>query len=331
MKLVDGIYGEHQIDSPFLIDLINSPSVQRLKGIRQQAIPENMYFQKGFSRYEHSVGVMLLLRSLGASEAEQAAGLLHDVSHTAFSHLYDWVVEDYYQTTASMELQQDMAHPQFISMSELPGIAKRHEQDISELIDFKNRFGLLEREIPDLCADRLDYGLRELDANKAAAYADDLAVHEGKIVFKSRNKAAAFARDFLDLQRSWAGYDNTVRHHNLASVLRRALWLGEIKLDDFWQDDAYIMSKLYSSSDKVTQTVLKRLKEPVMPPPDERAGKVYRKFRYVDPLFIEPDGIRRLSDTDQMFRHILKSARVENQQGIRTHNLFPEEYKKTSS
>lgn len=325
MKLVDSIYGQHDIDSPFLVDLVNSPSVQRLKGIRQQAIPEELYPQKGFSRYDHSMGVMILLRRLGAGESEQAAGLLHDVSHTAFSHLYDWVVEDYYQQTASQELQQDMAHPDFVLKSELPGIAQRHGRDIGELIDFKNRFGLLEREIPELCADRVDYGLRELDPVVARSYADELTVHEGRIVFKSRDKAGAFAREFLKLQQSWAGYENTTRHHNLASVLRRALWLNIINLKDFWQDDQHVLQKLYASEDRVIQAVLKRLKRPDVPPPDERAGKVYRKFRHIDPLYLEPDGPRRVSEADDAFSRLLEEARAENRQGVRTCNLFPEE------
>lgn len=45
-------------------------------------------------RYDHSVGVMLLIRMLGGTLEEQIAGLLHDVSHTAFSHVADYVFEN---------------------------------------------------------------------------------------------------------------------------------------------------------------------------------------------------------------------------------------------
>jgi len=50
------------------------------------------------TRFDHSVGVMLLIRKLGAGSSpasallkEQVAALLHDVSHTAFSHVIDYV------------------------------------------------------------------------------------------------------------------------------------------------------------------------------------------------------------------------------------------------
>lgn len=41
--------------------------------------------------YDHSMGVFVILRARGAPLEEQIAGLLHDVSHTAFSHVGDWV------------------------------------------------------------------------------------------------------------------------------------------------------------------------------------------------------------------------------------------------
>ncbi len=58
----------------------------------KQAGPSAFAFPfKTVTRYEHSLGVYLLLRRLGAGPREQVAGLLHDVSHTAFSHAVDFV------------------------------------------------------------------------------------------------------------------------------------------------------------------------------------------------------------------------------------------------
>ena len=92
MVIHDSVYGGTDITSEVILELINARSIQRLKGIAQYGIPDEFYHRKNYSRYDHSVGVMLLLKRLGASEEEQIAGLLHDVSHTAFSHVIDWVV-----------------------------------------------------------------------------------------------------------------------------------------------------------------------------------------------------------------------------------------------
>ena len=92
MRWVDRVYGSVAIDEPAILDLIGCATFQRLKGVRQ-AGPSALAFPfKDVTRFEHSLGVFLLLRRLGADRREQVAGLLHDVSHTAFSHAVDFVV-----------------------------------------------------------------------------------------------------------------------------------------------------------------------------------------------------------------------------------------------
>ena len=46
------------------------------------------------SRFEHSLGVCHLIKILNGSQKEQIAGLLHDIPHTAFSHVIDYVLEN---------------------------------------------------------------------------------------------------------------------------------------------------------------------------------------------------------------------------------------------
>lgn len=91
MRIQDKIYGTYTIEKPVILKLIQSKPVQRLKKISQFGLPDKYYHIKGFSRFEHSIGVMILLKNLGASLEEQVAGLLHDISHYAFSHVADWV------------------------------------------------------------------------------------------------------------------------------------------------------------------------------------------------------------------------------------------------
>ncbi|MBI3984663.1 MAG: HD domain-containing protein [Candidatus Levybacteria bacterium] len=139
MLINDPVYGRQKIDSKVLIELIKSVPVQRLKKIAQFAIPDKYYFVKNITRFEHSVGVMLLLRKLGASEKEQIAGLLHDVSHTAFSHLIDWVIGN----AGGDESYQDERHKSFIKSNALAKILKKYSYKPQEIFEYKH-FGLLE-------------------------------------------------------------------------------------------------------------------------------------------------------------------------------------------
>src|SRR5215472_352097 len=91
MRWNDRVYGDVAIDDPKLIDLIACPTFQRLRGIRQAGPSAFAFPFKTVTRYEHSLGVYRLLGILGADLREQVAGLLHDISHTAFSHAVDFV------------------------------------------------------------------------------------------------------------------------------------------------------------------------------------------------------------------------------------------------
>ena len=122
MKIEDRVYGEEEIEERILIDLINCKSVQRLRGLAQYGFPDEYYHKNGFSRYEHSLGVLIFLRRLGAKLDEQIAGLLHDVSHTSFSHVIDWAIGN-----PEREDFQDKNHLNIIKNSEIPGILEKYD------------------------------------------------------------------------------------------------------------------------------------------------------------------------------------------------------------
>ncbi len=81
--------------------LIDSYPVQRLRRLRQLAGSEYVYPGANHTRFEHSIGVMYLAsrvtenprisKLLNEYEAEtiKAAGLLHDVGHGPFSHVFE--------------------------------------------------------------------------------------------------------------------------------------------------------------------------------------------------------------------------------------------------
>ena len=93
MQISDFIYGDYELEEPVLIELIESKPMQRLKKISQyglpKVLPSSRIFQIRAFNWSNA-----LLRKLGAEIQEQTAGLIHDVSHTAFSHIADWAIGD---------------------------------------------------------------------------------------------------------------------------------------------------------------------------------------------------------------------------------------------
>jgi hypothetical protein len=310
LVLKDSLYGESLIESPIFLNIEKSASMQRLKGLNQYGIPDNYYHKKNFSRYEHSLGVMLLLRHLGASDEEQIAGLLHDVSHRSFSHVYDWVIGN-----AELEDTQDNSHGDFILQSGFPSILERHGYDVNRIIDY-HHFGLLERASPDLCADRIDYALREFDPETARQIFFGLTVVEGQIVTRDFKTAAAFGREYLALQiNHWGGYEATARYHHFSNVLKLALERDVIRHSDFLENDEFIIKKLENSTDAEILDDLNYLKQKPLPIVD-KGVVVHKKFRYIDPPFLHEGILVKLSTVDSKFVALLEEARESNRKGV---------------
>jgi uncharacterized protein len=69
-------------------DIMKTPEFIRLKGIKQAGIT-GLFTCRTYDRAEHSIGVYLLLKYLGATDEQCIGGLLHDIYHTNFSHTTD--------------------------------------------------------------------------------------------------------------------------------------------------------------------------------------------------------------------------------------------------
>jgi len=318
MKIKDLVYGEEDTNEEVLIDLINSKSIQRLKHLSQFGIPDEYYHKKTFSRYEHSLGVLILLRRLNASLKEQIAGLLHDVSHTAFSHVIDWVIgkpekEDY----------QDEILPEVIKNSEIPAILEKHNINYKDLLNFDN-FTLLERETPSLCADRIDYALREMfyenETISIKEIFSDLNSKDGQIFFRKKEVAEIFAKEYSKLQKEhWGGNEAKARYHILAEALREGLRNKIINISDMMKTDNEVIKILSDSNDDKIIKNLTLLKNGfiIKIEKDDESIILRKKFRWIDPEVLIDNKIRNLSEISQSYREFLEKQREESTALIR--------------
>ncbi|MFA7319537.1 MAG: hypothetical protein WC022_02990 [Parcubacteria group bacterium] len=314
----DKVYGEIEITEPILLELLASPVILRLKNISQYGIPDKYYFLKNFSRYEHCVGAMILLRNLGATLEEQVAGLLHDVSVLAFSHISDWVFGDGQKGT---EDYHDSIHDIFVKQTDIPNILVKYGFSVERILDEKN-FSLLERNAPALCADRVDYALREFEAWLNPEIIDicikSLLNYEGEIVFSDIEAAAIFALNFLELQtKHWGGYEAMTRYHLFSKALKIAIDEKILSEKDFYEDENFVLDKFENIKNEEIQTVLKILRNNKLKTISGAQGeKIIKKFRYVDPKILVADKLVRLSEIDPDFSIILDKHRKINAEGL---------------
>ena len=319
MIIKDRIYGQFEIKEAVLLELIESRPVQRLKNIAQYGVPDEYYVFKNYSRYEHSIGVMLLVRKLGGSLEEQIAGLLHDVSHTAFSHVVDWLFG-----SGEKEDHQDRIHDKIFMESELPEILKRHDLDHKRISDYKN-FPLVEQPTPVLCADRIDYAIREIQDWAAPGIVtecvDSLTTKNNKIVFSSKSVARKFAEAFLECQmKHWGSAQATMRYTLLSNAMRVAIKEGVITENDLLKDDIFVIERLKKSENSEIQKYLRMLADKDLVILEDVENPQYvmkKKFRYVDPDYIENNEVLTLSKTDKDFHDMLEKNREINNKGLR--------------
>lgn len=300
------IYGRFKITEPVLLELIKSPALQRLKGVGQNGAHDFHYTSPGpFSRFQHSVGVMLLLRKFKAQLAEQIAGLLHDVSHTAFSHVADFVFNSNY-------LKHDYQDKKLAQAFEIQGInkiLKKYKINPAQILNQKN-FPLLEKELPDLCADRIDYTLQEPTTKKIinydpAKFLKNLAVKDKKWVFINQSSARQFGLLYLKLnQKLWCCPLEVTIYQILAEAIKLGLDKKIISKPLLFTTDKLVMNKLRDSKDqKILERIdlLKRVK--VKTTSKKQADMHLRsKPRIVDPYFLKNGKLIRLSTVDKNYK-----------------------------
>lgn len=296
MRWNDRVYGDSTIDDPDLLALIACPTFERLRGIRQAGPSAFAFPFKTVTRYEHSLGVHLLLRRLGAGRREQVAGLLHDISHTAFSHAVDFVVSSEEQD------HHERLKPQFLERPDIVAALKTLGFAPSEFFD-DSIYPLLERPLPWLCADRLDYFFRDGLACGAATpeavarFLAHLVVIDQTIAFTSIDVAREAVALFAVMNRDWwASAVEAYIYNEFADALRLAFHQKILRRDDLLHDDKTVMDRLLASQ---SPQIAEKLDRILNFRPDSIEGyvpKVAPKIRWLDPPVQVGSSFRRLSE-----------------------------------
>ena len=306
LELNNKLYGRYKITEAVLIDLINSKALQRLKGIHQAGAWNLHYsFKKSFTRYDHSLGVMLLLRKFGASIEEQIHGLLHDISHTAFSHVADFVFNK--QTS---QTYQDGHIGKAYRMQGVNKILTKHGFDPNFILNDKN-FPLAEKSLPDLCADRLDYTLQDpigrgLIKVKPKKVLKKLTVYNREFVFKNQAGARQFAELSFYLNKNFLCSPLQVSLYTvMAGALRESLDKNIISKKDLYQTDDFVLQKIVKSKNAEVLKKLQQIKNlKIKQVPKSQADFCgISKIRTVDPKFIKNGKLIKLTSADKPYKN----------------------------
>jgi len=319
----DSVYGKTEIKEQIALDLIKSPELKRLKGINQIGYGDLYYELSGLSdfafdplkhnRFEHSVGVYVLLKNFGAPLSEQIAGLIHDISHSCFSHCIDFVLGS--KESQKTQSHQDNLMPEFIENSEVAKILKKNKIDLDYILDDQN-FPLKETSLPDLCADRIDYSLRDAffyevaDKNQINYFLENLQTKNNQWVFKTFKSAKEFAQIFFHMnQLYYSSLPTAVMFKTVGDYLKHALLKKYIKKADLYKTDQQVLKKInpYLNQDEKLKLLNDRMNNKIKFTNnfEKDDNPLFCKSRVVDPLYEDRGEIKRLSDTDKKWEALV--------------------------
>lgn len=295
MRYNDPIYGTVTFDG-LAAEVIKNDGIQRLKEVHQNGADFLVNPDMDTSRFEHSLGVAILCKKFGCSEEEIVAALVHDISHTAFSHLADQMYDRMDQT-----FHEDH-HERFIKDYGLDTLVANHGYDPEYIFDEDN-FTVLERDRPDICADRLDYTLRDLyhygiiTKDDVREILDGLTVADGVIAAKDVETAKRVMDLFMTLNTEvFFNEKHEAAAMLLVEVLENAMEQGVITEDDLFTTDDHVLDKIQADNHLAEQLAAINPGITITKGAKDDTYEVIRKHRIVDPR-VAGTG-KRLSELD---------------------------------
>ncbi|HEX2579338.1 MAG TPA: HD domain-containing protein [Rhabdochlamydiaceae bacterium] len=307
--------------------------MQRLKQVHQYGVA--YYTQthpEEYTRFDHSLGVFAILRIKGASLEEQIAGLLHDVSHTAFSHVGDWIYAKEHQEND----YHSSIHDKYLKRLGIEKILNRHGYQIEQISPKKEVFVMLEQPLPNLCADRIDYNIQgayfQKFITKEEAYEllADLSFEEGKWLLTNQDLAVKLSNFSLFMTEDcWGSAENFMTSKWLATAIMQGIEAGLFSWDDFqYGIDQTIWDRLTTSQEVSIKKQMEMVRSPsqYFSLVDPTAAETFIKFRCrgIDPWIKESGHITRLSSLNPAFKEAFQRIKQRSIEGWPVRLYAPE-------
>lgn len=140
----------------FLNKYLQSSSIKRLQKVGyfcgMDYASKHIYdFSEYITRYDHSLSVALLTYKFTKDKKATIAGLIHDIATPCFSHVIDYMNEDYENQESTEEYTEQIIKED----KHLIKCLEEDNIDINEITNFK-KYSVVDNERPKLCADRID-------------------------------------------------------------------------------------------------------------------------------------------------------------------------------
>lgn len=282
----------------FLLKYLKAPSLLRLKKIgyfcgMDYASKDIYDFREYISRYDHSLTVCLIVYKLTKNKSAALCGLFHDIGTPCFSHVVDYMNNDYEKQESTEEYTEYCLKRDKYLIECL----KEDNMDINDIINFK-QYTIVDNDRPKVCADRIDGVIltgigwtKNISKKDIKAIVQDMCVfkneyNENEIGFKSLN----IAKKVLEVSKSIDLYchskEDNYMMQLLANITKLSIEKKYISYEDlYFYDEEELFNLLKQKSDDELKQLINQFetqkKEDI---PNIELPKV--KIRDLNPLVI---------------------------------------------
>ena len=246
----------------FLIKYLKTPSLLRLKDISyfcgmDYASKDIYNFSEFISRYDHSLTVSLIVYKLTKDKKATLAGLFHDIATPCFSHVIDYMNQDYEKQESTEEYTEHILK----NDKYLNECLEKDNIDINDIINFK-KYSVVDNDRPKVCADRIDGVIltgigwtKNINKNDINSIVKDMCIflnenNEEEIGFKSLK----VAKKVLDVSESIDIYCHSTEDNYMMLLLAK---ITKISIEK-----KYITyEELYSYNERDLFSILRKQKD----------------------------------------------------------------------
>lgn len=296
----------------FLLQAAAAPEILRLQDVGMNCGCEYTSFPRfqnldSYSRYDHSLGVALIIWRFTHDPAQTLAGLLHDIATPVFAHVVDFLRGDYLTQEATESGTVEM----IASSDALRRVLTEQNLTVDDVCDY-HRYPIADNDAPRLAADRLEYTLGNClnygirDAETVWSYYQDLIIalneeNTPELAFHTKNIAEDFALAALSCSKIYVADEDRYSMQILSELLKHAIQSGVLEEQDLRTTETVVVKKLLSSADTAEYWQSFRSIEIIERSEQPRGDgwrKIVAKKRRIDPLII---GLGRVSKVSNLF------------------------------
>jgi len=284
---------------PCLQLISETPEMQRLRNVGMNCGCEYTSFPcfrelRPYSRFQHSMGVGLIVWHFTEDPAQAVSALLHDIATPVFAHVVDFLHGDH----EKQESTEDVTEALITASPAIQSALSALNLPCEAVVDY-HRYPIADNDSPCLSADRLEYTLGNLynydicSLSEIRSFYQDLTITTNEngapeLAFQTPEIAAAFTKSALQTARIYIADEDRFAMQMLADLLKLALERHTLSPSDLHTTEPAVIQKLLADDICVSLwrqfRAFSRVTRAAEAPDHGQWVRVPAKLRYIDPL-----------------------------------------------